>query len=131
MLKVLVVDDSFLMRNNIKAYLEHLQHDFLGEAENGKEAVQMCKELQPDLITMDITMPYMDGLTAIEEIRKFDKKVKIVVATSHGQEEVVLKALQAGAKGYILKPVTQSKLAEAIETVFSPENNDEEFLLDD
>ena len=131
MLKVLVVDDSFLMRNNIKAYLEHLQYDFVGEAENGKEAVQMCKELTPDLITMDVTMPYMDGLTAIEEIRKFDKKVKIVVATSHGQEDIVLKALQAGAKGYILKPVTQQKLAEAIETVFSPENSDDEFLLDD
>ena len=131
MLKVLVVDDSFLMRNNIKAYLEHLKHNFVGEAENGEEAVQMCKELQPDLITMDVTMPNMDGLTAIEEIRKFDKKVKVVVATSHGQEEVILKALQAGAKGYILKPVTQHNLAEAIETVFSPENSDDEFLLDD
>ena len=106
MLNFLVVDDSILMRNNIKSFVESLGHNVIGEAKNGAIAVAMCSELEPDVITMDITMPDMDGITAISKIREFNSEVNIIVATSHGQEEIIMKALQAGAKGYILKPLT-------------------------
>lgn len=132
MLNILVVDDSVLMRNNIKAYVEDLGHFVVGEAENGAIAVDMCLELNPDVITMDITMPNMDGITAISKIREFNDKVNIIVATSHGQEEVIMKALQAGAKGYILKPLNENNLNEAIQNIYNTDyRNSEEYLLDD
>jgi two-component system chemotaxis response regulator CheY len=132
MLKILVVDDSILMINNIKAYIENLGHSVVGEAMNGNEAVKLCSELKPDLITMDITMPDMDGISAIEKIKEFDSNVNVVVLTSHSQEEVVMRSLQAGAKGYILKPVSKENLKEAIANIYeeySQENEDD--LLDD
>jgi len=132
MLNILVVDDSILMRNNIKSYVKSLGHKVVGEAQDGAVAVKMCAELTPDVITMDITMPDMDGITAIAKIREFDNKVNIIVATSHGQEEVIMKALQAGAKGYILKPINESNLNEAISNIYKDHTtNDEEYFLDD
>ncbi len=132
MLNILVVDDSILMRNNIKSYIEGLGHKVVGEAKNGAIAVTMCKELNPDLITMDITMPDMDGITAISKIREFNSDVNIIVATSHGQEEIIMKSLQAGAKGYILKPINESNLSDAIHNIYKiDEKDDEEYLLDD
>lgn len=132
MLSILIVDDSILMRNNIKSYVESLGHRVIGEAENGIIAVKMCAKLNPDIITMDITMPDMDGITAITKIRKFDDKVNIIVATSRGQEEVIMKSLQAGAKGYILKPINESNLNEAIDNIYNADQlNDDEYLLDD
>ena len=132
MLNFSVVDDSVLMRNNIKSFVEGLGHTVIGEAENGAIAVAMCSELKPDVITMDITMPDMDGITAISKIREFNNDVNIIVATSHGQEEIIMKALQAGAKGYILKPINENNLNEAIENIYKDDVlDDEEYLLDD
>ncbi|NOQ29567.1 MAG: response regulator [Helicobacteraceae bacterium] len=132
MLNILIVDDSILMRNNIKSYVENLGHNVVGEAENGAIAVKMCAELKPDIITMDITMPDMDGITAILKIREFNDKVNIIVATSHGQEEIIMKALQSGAKGYILKPMNETNLNEAISNIYKKDTtNEEEYLLDD
>ncbi len=133
MLNVLIVDDSILMRNNIKSYVEDLGHNVVGLAENGAIAVAMCQELNPDVITMDITMPDMDGITAISKIREFNSDVNIIVATSHGQEEIIMKSLQAGAKGYILKPINKDNLSEAIKNIYNKDtaNSDEEYLLDD
>ena len=131
MLKILVVDDSILMRNNIKSYVENLGHSVVAQADNGASAVEICREVNPDIITMDITMPNMDGLTAISKIREFNNDVHIIVATSHGQEEVIMKALQAGAKGYILKPMSESNLSEAISNIYEDIPQDEEYLLDD
>ncbi|MFT5661656.1 MAG: two-component system chemotaxis response regulator CheY [Sulfurimonas sp.] len=131
MLNILIVDDSVLMRNNIKSYIEDLGHKVIGEAQNGTIAVEMCSTLKPDLITMDITMPDMDGITAISKIREFNTDVNIIVATSHGQEEVIMKSLQAGAKGYILKPINENNLNEAINNIYGSIKNNEEYLLDD
>ena len=132
MLNILVVDDSVLMRNNIKSYVESLGHTVVGEAQNGEIAVKMCAELHPDVITMDITMPCMDGITAISKIKEFDSNVNIIVSTSHGQEEIIMKSLKAGAKAYILKPVNENNLNEAITNIYNNGSNDnEEYLLDD
>jgi len=102
MLKVLVIDDSLIIRKNITKYLSNLGHSVLDEGKSGAEAVTLCKTLKPDLITMDITMPDMDGIEAVKRIREFDKNVTIIMVTSHGQEEMVVSSLKSGAKGYIL-----------------------------
>ncbi|MBN2782142.1 MAG: response regulator [Campylobacterales bacterium] len=130
MLKVLVVDDSILMINNIKAYVESLGHSVVGEALNGTDAVKLCLELKPDLITMDITMPDMDGISAIKKIKEFDKEVNIIVLTSHSQEEIVMNSLKVGAKGYILKPVSKENLKDAISNIYDEYSEDDEHLLD-
>jgi two-component system chemotaxis response regulator CheY len=113
-LDVLVVDDSLVLRKNITKMMTELGHKIIGEAKNGVEGVQMYGELKPDLVTMDITMPDMDGIEAVEKIIEIDPDAKIIMATSHGQEDMVIKAIQAGASGYILKPVTKDKIIETI-----------------
>lgn len=117
-LRVLVVDDSLIIRKNLTKFLTNLGHSVIGEAKTGVDAVSNCKLLEPDLITMDITMPEMDGITAVNEIRQFNHDVKIIMSTSHGQEQMVVDAIKAGARGYILKPITQDKLEESINKVF-------------
>ena len=122
MLNILVVDDSLIIRKNLKKYIKNLGHTVIGESKTGSMAVDDCRTLKPDLITMDITMPDMDGIKAVELIRKFDEEVKILMVTSHGQEEMVVSALKAGAKGYILKPINEDKLAQGIATIFEKYN---------
>lgn len=133
MLNVLVVDDSLIIRKNISKYINNLGHKVVGESKTGALAVEDCKKLKPDLITMDITMPDMDGITAVKKVREFDKDVDIIMVTSHGQEEMVVSSLKAGAKGYILKPVNEEKLAKAIASLNGQEGSDseEDELLED
>lgn len=133
MLNILVVDDSLIIRKNVKKYAANLGHAIIGEAKNGVQAVESCKELKPDLITMDITMPDMDGIEAVKRIREFDTNVNIIMVTSHGQEEMVVSSLKSGAQGYLLKPVNEEKLAKAIANIYSEydEIDDDDDLLDD
>lgn len=118
MLNVLIVDDSLIIRRNMSKIITNLGYKVIGEAKNGQEAVTMTKQLLPDLITMDITMPDMDGITAVKNIVEFNKDVRIVMSTSHGQEQMVLDSIKAGAKGYLLKPISKEKLAVTIKKVF-------------
>ncbi|PHM17275.1 MAG: two-component system response regulator [Sulfuricurvum sp. PD_MW2] len=118
MLKVLVVDDSLIMRRNITKMVEALGHKVIGEAKDGNEAIVFYTRLKPDLVTMDITMPEMDGITAVKELKKLDKDVKIIMVTSHGQEEMVLNAVRSGASGYLLKPVNLIKLRDSLRKIF-------------
>lgn len=132
MLNILVVDDSLIIRKNVKKYAANLGHAIVGEAKNGAQAVELCKELKPDLITMDITMPDMDGIEALKRIREFDQDVNIIMVTSHGQEDMVVSSLKSGAKGYLLKPVNEDKLAKAISNIYSEYSDlDDDDLLDD
>ena len=133
MLNILVVDDSLIIRKNIKKYITNLGHSIAGEAKNGRQAIELCKELKPDLITMDITMPDMDGITAVTKIREFDSKVNIIMVTSHGQEEMVVSSLKSGAQGYLLKPINEEKLLQAIGNIYAEylEDTDDELLDDD
>lgn len=123
MLNILVVDDSLIIRKNLKKYITNLGHIVVGESKTGSMAVEDCKRLKPDLITMDITMPDMDGIRAVELIHEFDDKVNVLMVTSHGQEEMVVSALKAGAKGYILKPINEEKLAQGIANIFESYND--------
>jgi two-component system chemotaxis response regulator CheY len=114
MSRILVVDDAKIMRINIIKILQTLRHEIVGEAQNAYEAVQLYKKLHPDLVTMDITMPakegISDGIEAVKQIISYDKNAKIIMITSHGEEEKVIQAIQAGASNYILKPLDSNKL---------------------
>jgi two-component system chemotaxis response regulator CheY len=135
MLKILVVDDSLIIRKKITKLVTQLGHEVVEGAKNGQEAIDFYSSLKPDLVTMDITMPDIDGIEAVKRIMKIDSDAKIVMVTSHGQEDMVIKSIKSGAIGYILKPITQDKLVSAIGEVYEEysveDGGDELDILDD
>ncbi|BCJ87194.1 response regulator [Effusibacillus dendaii] len=112
--KILVTDDAMFMRVALKNMLEKNGFTVVGEADNGRVAVEKYKELQPDLVTMDITMPDMDGIQAVKEIRKIDPNAKIVMCSAMGQQAMVLDAIQSGAKDFIVKPFEEERVIQSI-----------------
>jgi len=135
MLNVLIVDDSLIIRKKLTKLIEKLGHTVIYGAKNGQEAIDTyATKNEIDLITMDITMPDMDGITAVKHIIKADNEAKIIMITSHGQEDMVIKSIQAGAMGYMLKPITEEKLVTSIGEVFPEyaiEDENEDILDDD
>lgn len=117
MVKVLVVDDTAFMRKLLKNILFSGGFDIVGEAENGKQAVELYKQLKPDIVTMDIVMPEMNGIEALKEIKKIDPNAKVVMCTAVGQEQMVKMAIKFGAKGYIVKPFQAPKVVEELKKV--------------
>ena len=115
--KVLIVDDDAFMRMMIKNILSKSGYDIVGEAENGVQAVAKFKELKPELVTMDITMPEMDGISAVKEIKKLDPAAKIIMCSAMGQQAMVIDAIQAGAKDFIVKPFQPNRVLEAVQKV--------------
>lgn len=111
---ILIVDDAAFMRMMIKEILTKNGFDVVGEASDGAEAVEKYKELNPDLVTMDITMPEMDGIAALKEIKKMDPDAKIIMCSAMGQQTMVIDAIQAGAKDFIVKPFQADRVIEAI-----------------
>lgn len=118
MAKILVVDDAEFLRVRISKLLCGNGHEVI-EAENGIRAVEMYKSNSPDVILMDITMPEMDGLAAVKEITAADSSARIVMLTALGQESVVLEAIKAGAKDFIVKPFEADRVLAAIDKVLS------------
>jgi two-component system chemotaxis response regulator CheY len=116
-LRIMVVDDSGLTVKKLAKLVEELGHEVVHVAATGQQAVSDFAAVQPDLVTMDITMPDMDGIEATRRILAESPDALVVIVTSHGQEQMVMDAIEAGAKGYILKPVKKEKLAETLETV--------------
>ena len=116
-IRVLVVDDAAFMRMMVKDILSKNGYDVVGEAENGLKAVEKYQELKPDLTTMDITMPEMDGISAVKEIMKINKGAKVVMCSAMGQQAMVIDAIQAGAKDFIVKPFQPDRVIEAISKV--------------
>lgn len=120
-MKILIVDDSLILRKNLKKIFESLEYEVVAEASSGFEAIEQFKIYHPDIITMDITMPAVqgvkNGIDAIEQIREIDKEVKIIVVTSHGEEKLVMEAISKGAKGYILKPIDADKIKEVLKRI--------------
>ncbi len=116
-LNIMVVDDSNITIRKMTKMLEDLGHHVTYAAVNGAKAVEEYERVRPDLVTMDITMPDMDGIEATRRIMAKDENAVIMVVTSHGQEQMVMDAIEAGAKGYVLKPVKPEKLKEHLEAV--------------
>jgi two-component system chemotaxis response regulator CheY len=114
-LKILVVDDSPIIVRDLIQLLHELDYKVVQTAANGRAAVNAYKACKPDVVTMDITMPDMDGIEATRLILSEYPNAKIVMVTSHGQEKMVLDALKAGARGYVLKPFQRHKLYQAIQ----------------
>jgi len=113
MAKFLIVDDSIFIRERLKNILVKHQHDVV-EAENGLVSIEKFKSESPDVVIMDITMPEMDGITAVKEILKIDKTAQIIMLTNVGEQSIVLEALQTGAIDYITKPFDEEKLINRI-----------------
>ncbi|MBU4532813.1 MAG: response regulator [Eubacteriales bacterium] len=117
--RILVVDDAAFMRMMIKNILTKSGYEVVGEAENGSLASKMYMELKPDLVTMDITMPEMDGIEGVKQIRKNDPNANIIMVSAMGQQVMVMEAIQAGAKDFIVKPFQQERILQAIDRVLS------------
>ena len=111
---ILVVDDALFMRTILKKALTDAGFTVVGEAENGQVAVSRYQELRPDVVMMDITMPIMDGLTALKEIKKLAPDAVVIMCTALGQESTVMDAINSGAKDYIIKPFKPEKVTEAV-----------------
>jgi len=116
---ILIVDDAAFMRMMVKDILVKNGFQVLGEAENGAKAIEKYKELSPDLVIMDITMPEVDGIQAVKEIKKINPNAKIVMCSAMGQQAMVIEAIQAGAKDFIVKPFQADRVVEAVRKVLS------------
>lgn len=112
--RILITDDALFMRVTLKNILTQNGYEVCGEAANGEESVKLYQELKPDLVTMDITMPEMDGITALKEIKKIDPQANVVMCTAMGQKNMVVEAIQSGAKDFIVKPFQPERVLEAI-----------------
>ncbi|MFC4320171.1 response regulator [Litchfieldia salsa] len=117
--KILIVDDAAFMRMMIKDILSKNGFDVVAEAADGAQAVEKYQEHQPDLVTMDITMPEMDGITALKEIKKLNPSAKVIMCSAMGQQAMVIDAIQAGAKDFIVKPFQADRVLEAINKTLS------------
>lgn len=116
-LNIMVVDDSAITIKKLTKMVEELGHSVVQVARTGREAVEQYKAVNPDLVTMDITMPDMDGIEATRQILSYHKDALIIMVTSHGQEEMVIDAIESGALGYVIKPVKKEKVKETIDRI--------------
>ncbi|MBL8033595.1 MAG: response regulator [Leptospiraceae bacterium] len=116
-LKVLVVDDSQIMRDVLSKFLRNFDLEIAGTARDGEEAIEQFRAIAPDIVTLDITMPKIDGLAALKEMRKIRPEARIIIVSAINDKSVVLKALDAGAALFINKPVSEAAVRAAIEKV--------------
>lgn len=117
--KILIVDDNAFMRRMLKDILENNGFQVVGEAGNGQEAINLYQQLKPDLVTMDITMPDMDGVEAVENILNIDPNARIIMVSAMNQRIFVMKAIQLGAKDYVTKPFQQERILQSIKRVLA------------
>lgn len=114
-MKILIVDDAAFMRMVLRKIIEDAGYEVIGEAANGEQAVEEYKRHKPDVVTMDLTMPVMDGITATRKIREFDPDAKILVTSAMGQQTVMVKdAIHWGAYDFVVKPVDRDRLLAAL-----------------
>lgn len=111
---ILIVDDAAFMRMMLKDILTKNGFEVIGEAKDGSEALEKYQELKPDLVTLDITMPIVDGITALKNIKAYDSSAKCVMCSAMGQQVLVIESIQAGAKDFIVKPFQADRVIEAV-----------------
>lgn len=128
MIKILIADDHLIIRQGLRLILEtETDFELVGEAADGAEAVALCQKLMPDVVLMDLRMPNMDGLTAIENLRASQPEIAIVILTTFNEDELMFRGLQAGARGYLLKDTDRATLFDTIraavrgETLLQPD----------
>ena len=128
MIRILIADDHLIIRQGLRLILEtESDLELVGEASDGAEAISLCRELNPDVVLMDLRMPNMDGLTAIEKLHKDQPEIAVVILTTFNEDELMLRGLQAGARGYLLKDTDRSTLFATIraaargETLLQPD----------
>ena len=112
-----MVDDALFMRMTIKKMLEAHGHTVVGEAGNGVEAVKRYAEIKPDIVMLDITMPDMDGVSALKRIKEIDAQARVIMCSAMGQQAMVAQAIQYGAKDFVVKPFEESRILAAIDRV--------------
>ena len=112
---VMIVDDSMIMTQKLSVIVRDLGHQVVRVCKDGAEALKDYPLVKPDVVTMDITMPGMDGIETLTQIKATNPQARVIMVTSHGQEAMVVKALEAGALGYVLKPVTKERLSAMID----------------
>jgi two-component system chemotaxis response regulator CheY len=122
-IKILVVDDAIFMRSMIRDIFARSPFVIAGEAENGLEAIEMYKELRPDITTMDIVMPEVDGITALKEIIRLDAQAKVIMCSALGQESLIAESIEAGAKDFIVKPFQPNKVLKVVRSVLGLDEN--------
>lgn len=113
-MKILVADDAAFMRLMLRDILTKAGHEVVGEADNGENAVKLYRELKPDVVTMDITMPNKDGISALKDIKEESPEAHVVMCSAMGQQSLVLEALKAGAEDFIIKPFQGNRVVEAV-----------------
>ncbi|GEL77084.1 response regulator [Tenuibacillus multivorans] len=123
MARILITDDAAFMRMQLTDILQNQGHEVVGEAADGNEAVDLFKNLEPDIVTMDITMPEMDGVAALKEIKKIDHKAIVIMCSAMGQQSMVIDAIEAGATDFIVKPFTPERVRESLDKVLQIETN--------
>lgn len=116
-MKLLIVDDSNIMRRAIEKYLQVFDLDVVGAAPNGQVALKLFKEHQPDLVTMDITMPELDGISCLQEMLQIKPETRIIIVTALSDPDTGIKAVKSGARGYLTKPFTAEQIREEIAQV--------------
>ncbi len=119
MATILITDDAAFMRGSLKYVVEGAGHSVVGMAKDGQEALKLCRKLKPDIVTLDILMSGMDGLTAIKAIKKEHSGAKVIMVTALGQEEKQEEAFKSGASGYIRKPFKQTEIVDEIKRVLA------------
>lgn len=119
MAKILIVDDSITSRKMLKGMLEEAGYEVVGEAADGEEGTKLYSELKPDVVTLDITMPVLDGIDALRRIKELDAEAKVVMVTAAGQKSKMVEAVKYGATEFVAKPFDQEQLLIIIEKVLS------------
>ena len=121
-----VTDDAIFMRSLLKNIINQTEeYEVLGEASNGKEAVALVEKFKPDILTLDITMPEMDGIQAVKEVLKVSPKTRIIMVSAMGQQSMIIEALKQGAKDFIIKPFDKTRVNQSINNVLEMDENDD------
>lgn len=122
MATVLIIDDAKFMRLTLSNIFEKYNYSVVGTAKNGEEGLNLYKETNPDLVTLDITMPVMDGIQTLSEIMAYDEQANVVMCSAMGQQRLVVKAIELGAKDFIVKPFNEEKVIHTVNQILQSSN---------